>query len=257
MKLYGDDFYSEQIEKWLKDEAEFHDITIGERLTCYGPNDDIINQKVFLKRYLKDGKFLDFGCADGLILDRFLARKKLKIDYFGIDSSSELIKEAIRKNPKRTFIVRKDSGPLPFEDGFFDFVTAVSVLHHIPNVGATLKEFTRVLKKGGYLYIKDPITDMKKMDGKRIGLSPHERGIPVSYYLDFCVQHKLKPVKIVYLGFGPLNFLEKIFTPFSLWLRNNLDFLLCNLFRFNSAYSRKSLYKKIAPTYVALVLQKM
>jgi ubiquinone/menaquinone biosynthesis C-methylase UbiE len=45
---------------------------------------------------------------------------------------------------------------LPFEDSSFDLVTSYQTLEHVESVSECLKEMIRVLKPGGFLYIKCP-----------------------------------------------------------------------------------------------------
>jgi ubiquinone/menaquinone biosynthesis C-methylase UbiE len=48
-----------------------------------------------------------------------------------------------------------DGGDLPFDDGSFEVVTMVNVLHHLENAGAVLPEIARVLGNGGRLVVSD------------------------------------------------------------------------------------------------------
>jgi SAM-dependent methyltransferase len=45
-----------------------------------------------------------------------------------------------------------EAGALPFPDDSFDLVTGHAVLHHLPDVGASFREFARVLRPGGTLF---------------------------------------------------------------------------------------------------------
>jgi len=91
IKLIGDDYSKEQVMQWYKDEAEWHNKFIGGRSKEYNIYDDIVNQKIFFNDFLNDGKLLDFGCAEGLMLKRFHSKRNaLYIKYYGIDSSWSL-----------------------------------------------------------------------------------------------------------------------------------------------------------------------
>jgi len=48
--------------------------------------------------------------------------------------------------------------PLPYDDGFFDAVIAVLVLHHtcVEKIMRIASEIERVARKGGYLYVEVP-----------------------------------------------------------------------------------------------------
>ena len=44
----------------------------------------------------------------------------------------------------------------PYEDDYFDFLTACMAYHHFPDKDAFEKEALRILKPGGKIYIADP-----------------------------------------------------------------------------------------------------
>ncbi|MBI4257746.1 MAG: class I SAM-dependent methyltransferase [Thaumarchaeota archaeon] len=52
-------------------------------------------------------------------------------------------------------LVKGNAEEMPFEDGFFDLVTSVMVLHHVVDVTASFREMYRVLSKDGTLLIAD------------------------------------------------------------------------------------------------------
>lgn len=103
------------------------------------------------KYSFSEEKILDSGCASGRLFEILE-----EVDYFGIDSSEELIKIAKRKYPKGKFQVA-NALELPFPDNFFDKVYSISVLHHIPSKEFQLqylKEARRVLKPKGLLILR-------------------------------------------------------------------------------------------------------
>jgi len=100
------------------------------------------------------GNILDAGCGTGQIVP-YLLPKASRI--LGVDSSRKMI-EAARiqygKNPDVEFI-ESSLENMPLTDGSVDVVICSMVLHHASNPAVTLKEFSRVLKKGGTLCIVD------------------------------------------------------------------------------------------------------
>ncbi|MBK5094009.1 MAG: methyltransferase domain-containing protein [Actinobacteria bacterium] len=72
-----------------------------------------------------------------------------------------------------------DAMDLPFKDGVLDFVICIHGMEHLPDVKAAVKEFSRVLKPGGYLCLLTPdirfvtITD-KGRENVPHGLLPDE-----------------------------------------------------------------------------------
>lgn len=127
-----------------------------------------------LKRYIVKGdKNLDLGCGNGRFSELFEDE-----DYVGVDVSEELVKIAQIKYPlkkfavldapdiveRSTFSVQRENtksdtqraAGLPFQDGTFDKVFCLAVVHHIPSAEfrrAFLAEAKRVLKPGGLLIL--------------------------------------------------------------------------------------------------------
>lgn len=104
----------------------------------------------------KDGnKVLDVGCGEG----RLLQELKLKIDYTGVDFSSELTRVAKERHSgkNRKFVV----GDITKEAGWkdlrkFDHILAVAVVHHLPTKKEqlfVLKKMKAHLKPGGKMYV--------------------------------------------------------------------------------------------------------
>ncbi|MAH46609.1 hypothetical protein CMI37_12330 [Candidatus Pacearchaeota archaeon] len=104
----------------------------------------------FLGENVKLGdKVLDLGCGSG--------RNFMKVGgkIYGVDFSGEMLEYA-RKRGERLgldFELKKsESWDLDFDDNFFDVGICMALLHCIPDKRKrkkTLREFYRVLKKGG------------------------------------------------------------------------------------------------------------
>jgi len=97
---------------------------------------------------------LDYGCGPGhdtIALSEFSKPKKI----YAIDISKTAIAEAKSRiqlhNPDvAEFILIEDGAAnFPFENESIDYIHCSGVLHHTPNENDILKEFYRVLKKGG------------------------------------------------------------------------------------------------------------
>jgi ubiquinone/menaquinone biosynthesis C-methylase UbiE len=125
-------------------------------------------------KLLGEGKnILDAGSAAGRDTNYFL-HKGLKVT--GVELSKELNKIAKEKYPEIDF-VNTDFRKLPFEKNSFDGVWAHASLVHmqkVKDVKTSLKEFKRVLKTDGilYIYVK---TGEKKTDIVSDKLSGHKR----------------------------------------------------------------------------------
>ncbi len=67
-----------------------------------------------------------------------------------IDRSPEMLARAAAKGLQT---VQADAQELPFDDGFFDAVAMISMLHHVEDRRAALTEARRVLRPGGRLVL--------------------------------------------------------------------------------------------------------
>ena len=89
---------------------------------------------------------LDVGCGTGKI-SRLVAERNPKLSVEGID---------VLAQPKAEVEVKLfDGANIPFDDGVFDAVTFVDVLHHTDNHAQLLREAFRVSK--GPVIVKDHI----------------------------------------------------------------------------------------------------
>ncbi len=86
---------------------------------------------------------LDVGCGDGHFASVAFPRK---IDV-GLDPAHHSLQEAKTWGAYRD-LVQAEGGRAPFPDAYFASALSNSVLEHIPNVGAVLKETSRLLKPG-------------------------------------------------------------------------------------------------------------
>jgi ubiquinone/menaquinone biosynthesis C-methylase UbiE len=98
------------------------------------------------------GKVLDVGCGTGYG-SRILHDANNNV--YGIDVSQSAIDYARSNYPGPEYICCS-AEKLPFEDGYFDAITAFEVIEHVSNPYDTLSEIHRVLKRGGSLFISTP-----------------------------------------------------------------------------------------------------
>ena len=94
---------------------------------------------------------LDVGCGTGRWLRRL---EEHGLSGIGIDQSSEMLALA-RKKGTLSPIVSGEVQNLPFRDESFEYVSAVTVIQHIPpqEQVRALSEMVRVLRPGGYLFL--------------------------------------------------------------------------------------------------------
>lgn len=94
----------------------------------------------FITSNLKWGSTLDVACGTG--------RLAFIDNYKGIDFSEEMIKEASKKYPSKSFKLG-DARNLPFKDNSFDNVVALRLILHLKDWKKVLSEMRRVCKPGG------------------------------------------------------------------------------------------------------------
>ncbi len=103
----------------------------------------------------KDKRCLDAGCGGGrgsILMAQCGAR-----EVVGVDLSAQNVegcrRRAVQKGFANLTFYQHSLMDLPFEAGSFDVVWCNGVLHHITDPDRGLKEITRVLKKGGHLWL--------------------------------------------------------------------------------------------------------
>lgn len=98
------------------------------------------------------GKALDVGCGNGKTVSTLL---DAGFRVVGVDFSPVAIGKCEELYPEADFLV-SDASELPFQDGSFDYVTAVHVLENLEDgkLEKAAKELERVLAPGGYLFAR-------------------------------------------------------------------------------------------------------
>jgi len=97
---------------------------------------------------------LDVGCGTGTILKGLSA--KCKINGFGIDAEEKMLEIARQKCPEINFSIQRCDNT-NFSNNSFDIIIASLAYHHFDNRIGFAKEAARIIKKGGIVYIADPI----------------------------------------------------------------------------------------------------
>lgn len=97
-------------------------------------------------------KFLDFGCAKGVLLET-LRKVHPNWELHGLDISSYASKKASQKS----FIIHCGTlASARYPNDYFDIVNASQVVEHLNDPLSTLREVNRILKPGGLFQLDIP-----------------------------------------------------------------------------------------------------
>jgi glycogen synthase len=91
-------------------------------------------------------RILDVGGGYGRITGPFAERHDVTL----VDVSAEMLAEAKERFPALK-VKQADARKLPFDDGAFDFVIALDLLCHLPDLEKGVRELRRVTRPGGRL----------------------------------------------------------------------------------------------------------
>ena len=97
--------------------------------------------------------FLDVGCGAGALL---VAAAAQGAHATGVDPSRAMVaaaRERARSSGVTVSVILGSGERLPFPDGSFDRVTAITVLCFVPDPGTLVREMARVIAPGGRLVI--------------------------------------------------------------------------------------------------------
>lgn len=97
----------------------------------------------------KAERMLDLGCGTGFLIN--IAKNYVKaID--GVNVTPAMTDQVDRSGPARIRVHLGDTGSFAVEEGAYDVVTAYSFLHHLYEIGPTLRTAARALRPGGKFY---------------------------------------------------------------------------------------------------------
>jgi SAM-dependent methyltransferase len=98
----------------------------------------------------KAKRMLDLGCGTGFLID---IAKKYVAEIDGVDVTQAMLEQVDRTGLAKIRLHLADTGTFPVEAGAYDVVTAYSFLHHLYDVGPTLRTAARALRPGGKFYV--------------------------------------------------------------------------------------------------------
>jgi len=120
-----------------------------------------IKFKQILENITKKDIIFDLGCGTSLIL---LNPKLEKTRYIGIDISSEMIREAKKKQHYYKELIIADVENTPIKNNCVTAATVFTVLQNLPSYSSVIKEIKRITDTGGEVYFS---VLKKKFDEKK------------------------------------------------------------------------------------------
>lgn len=126
--------------------AHVYDTSVLQR-TVYRPAQDAVAAEV---RAAGSTRVLDVGCGTGILAAR-IGEESERATVVGCDLSLGMLRQAARRH--RGGWLQGDALRLPVRDGALDAVVSTQAFHFMPDRGAALREFRRVLGPGGLLVI--------------------------------------------------------------------------------------------------------
>ncbi len=253
-RLWGDDFEPDEIDSWFADEAEGYSKIGFDRHTesTYGYRAlNMINGFQYLPDH-RYGNVLGVGSARGC---EFLPIAHLIDNLTILESSLVLRANSVRDLPI-VYANPQPSGMMPWNEGVFNLVLCLGVLHHIPNVSTVLTEMARVTDRGGYLLIREPIVSMGDWRLPRKGLTKRERGIPVNFFRQHFSTLGLEVVRETFCMFPLTSRLSRKGNAYNSTPHVVIDRKISAAVRWNYSYHATTLWEKIRPTSIFYVLRK-
>lgn len=108
-------------------------------------------------------RVLDFGAGTGNLTMKFLARGCHVTAADVSDRSLHMLQQKAGQSGALSTTVLHGRD-IPYPEETFDVVACYSVLHHVPDYLQAVREMSRVLRCGGYLYIDHEANDMAWSD---------------------------------------------------------------------------------------------
>ncbi len=254
-RLYGDDFGEDQIKVWYQQEEHSY-FNLVQSYKQYTYPYHALNEfhaYQFLNEHYD--YCLAFGCAKGDDVAPLAGR----VDKFiAIEPAEKWWSNKINGTATE-YLKPSPLGDIPLPDASVALAVCSGVLHHIPNATHVLSEMARVLRPGGHLVLREPISTMGDWRKPRRGLTANERGFPPGW-ID--VQASIAGLHVVrkrYCFFPLMPRLERAFRLRPVYNNSffvRLDYIFSLLTKWNLHYHRDSVWKKIAPGAIFYTFEK-
>lgn len=196
--------------------------------------------KKLINKYVQSGSILDIGCGSGRLWSSL--RNKGRMNILAIDISGEAVRQARESGLAAMKADVTVLETLPQEE--FDAITCVEALEHIEKDQIALGNISKLLKRGGYLFITVP--HLMKYWTKNDEFYQHVRRYNRGELVQQLVRCNFEILenftwgglfyKYYYLMKGELN-QETIFSTKGMWYKRVFSIFLFFLFRIEDLVS--------------------
>jgi ubiquinone/menaquinone biosynthesis C-methylase UbiE len=121
--------------------------------------------------YLLPGNLLDYGCGDGQVSELIAKNRSLQVTLTDVYEHRHVNETGLPFTPF------KQGQKTPFPDTAFENVLALTVFHHSSNPVESIKDVSRLTKKGGRVLVVESVYGV---DGKQLS---HEMQKKITKYL--------------------------------------------------------------------------
>jgi SAM-dependent methyltransferase len=258
--LYGDDFDEAGLERWYQQEEHgYFELTRADARAGGGYVYSYHALNAFQSYRFLNGRYrrcLALGCAKG---DDVAPMAPQVERFLAIEPAEQWWSDQINGTPAE---YRKPSlrGDIAIPAESIDLVICIEALHHIPNASHILSEMARVLSPSGQMILREPICTMGDWRTSRRGLTPNERGFPPAWFDQRIAGLGLRIVRKRHCSFPLTTRLARFLhlePAYNSRFLVRLDSWFSWLTKWNLHYHRDSIFKKIAPTDVAYIFEKL
>lgn len=214
--------------------------------------------KKMVKRLLKKGKVLDFGCG----LGKFLAFLPSNFEKYGIEINPQAIQFIKKHSPEIKIL--PNLSHLPREEVLeFDLITLWHVLEHLNNPQEILAQLVNLLKKEGYLILSTPNSSSLgfKISQNHWFHLDTPRHLAIYNLKNLLPLFKKLKLKIIAIKWNwpeyPLDFFWSVYNCFKtkIWLLN--FFLACFILPISLIVKLGYLFKPERAEVITLICQKI
>jgi len=135
---------------------------------------------------------LDVGTGTGVMMGSL---NKLG-NTTGLDFSDESVKFCRRRGFNNVF--KGEANNIPFESSTFDLVCAMDILEHLDEDSGAMKEFKRVLRPGGFVFITVPAYMF--LWGSHDIINMHKRRYEIGQIIDLYKMSGFSILKVTYFN---------------------------------------------------------